>query len=370
LKTKSFFIILLLLSLLQPRLLAQIDPDKISAQAGIVLDADTLEVYWQRNSDLQKYPASITKVLTALVVLENANLDDLVEVSDNAIDSIIGNTLWLEYGEVQSVDNLLHGLLMVSANDAAVALAEHVAGSVEKFALLMNAKAKELGAKSSNFVNPHGLHEKDHITTAEDMALIFKGALANPEFLRIANCSEKTMPWHGKDEDRTIYHATLQALPFPWVIANKNGYTDEAGQTLVYGASKNDTIFIAVLLDSSDIYNDMEELLEGVYTSLCYHDIICSDKNFTLGQNLYRTQGELKIAHLDDKDEIDNYVLLLDEDESSLHLAQGQVVLARTEIARISEELSKKMPLSWLIYAWPFMLLFWVIYIYKLRRLN
>lgn len=310
-------------------LAAMADPQINGDQTGIVIDAESKVVYWQKNGDQKAYPASTTKVLTALVVLENCDLDEIVQVSDNAIDSIIGSTLWLEYGEKKTVEDLLHGLLMVSANDAAVALAEHVSGSVEAFSEKMNEKALSLGATHSHFVNPHGLHEAQHYSTARDMAIIFSAAMNNPDFIRIANTQSYAMSWHGKTEDRVIYHATLQALPYPWVIANKNGYTDEAGQTLVYGAEKGETRFVAVLMGCSDIWNEMDRLLIAVRDSLESTILIERNSILSFGEQTWKISDDVEIAHIGSTKVGENLLIRLEPEQKQISLLKDEVVLSR-----------------------------------------
>lgn len=309
-------------------LAAMIDPQINGDQTGIVMDADSKVVYWQKNGDQKAYPASTTKVLTALVVLENCDLDEVVQVSDNAIDSIIGSTLWLEYGEKKTVEDLLHGLLMVSANDAAVALAEHVSGSVEAFAEKMNDKALSLGATQSHFMNPHGLHEAQHYSTARDMAIIFSAALNNADFIRIANTQSYAMSWYGKTEDRVIYHATLQALPYPWVLANKNGYTDEAGQTLVYGAEKEETRFVAVLMGCNDIWNEMDRLLIAVRDSLESTVLIERNSFLTFGEQTWKISDDVEIAHMGSAEVEENLLIRLEPEQKQISLLKDEIVLS------------------------------------------
>lgn len=336
-RLRRFSWMITIIILLYPRALAL--PMEINLngnQTAIVMDADSREVYWDKSSHQVMYPASTTKVLTAIVVLENTKLEDMVTVSDHAIDSIIGSTMWLEYGESQTVENLLYGLLMVSANDAAVALAEHVSGSVEAFAEKMNEKAMELGATHSHFSNPHGLHEPDHYSTAYDMAIIFSDALKHPEFLRIANTSFVSMPWHGKTEPREIYHATLQALPYPWVIANKNGYTDEAGQTLVYGAQKDSTRFVAVIMNSQDIWNEMDYVLNIAYEAINRSILIQKGTDLEFGTSKWKMADDLTVVTGQSLNQDKNYLLKLDPVSSRLKLEWRETMIAEESIQKTS----------------------------------
>jgi|GEM_PF-5612355 len=349
---------------------AMADPRINGDQTGIVIDANSKVVYWQKDGDQKAYPASITKVLTALVVLENSDLDEMVQVSDHAIDSIIGTTLWLEYGERKTVEDLLHGLLMVSANDAAVALAEHISGSVEAFAEKMNEKAISLGATHSHFMNPSGLHEDEHYSTANDMAIIFSAALNNPDFIRIANTQSYAMSWHGKTEDRIIYHATLQALPYSWVLANKNGYTDEAGQTLVYGAEKGETRFVAVLMGSSDIWNEMDRLLLAVRDSLESTVLIERNSSLIFGEQTWKVSDDVEVAHIGSDEIAENLLVRLEPEQRLITLLKNEVVLSRGE-GFLEEE--RETP--WYLHAYanrvPLILVpFWLLYLISFYRVR
>ena len=332
---RRFLIIICLMGLVIGSSISQAsmsDPRINGDQTAIVIDADSKVIYWQKDGDKKIFPASTTKVLTALVVLENSKLDEVVQVSDHAIDSIIGSTLWLEYGEKQTVENLLHGLLMVSANDAAVALAEHVSGSVEAFADKMNEKAISLGATNSHFTNPHGLHENNHYSTAQDMAIIFSAALNHPDFVRIANCQVYAMPWLGKTEERVIYHATLQALPYPWVLANKNGYTDEAGQTLVYGAEKDEIRFVAAIMGSQDIWNEMDRLLLSVREALESTVLIERNSSLLFGNQIWKTADDFQIAVVGPTEIEKNILVRLEPELGKVVLVENGVILSSGQV--------------------------------------
>lgn len=317
---------------------AMSDPQINGDQTAIVIDANSKVVYWQKEGDRRIFPASTTKVLTALVVLENAKLDDVVQISNHAIDSIIGSTLWLEYGEKQTVENLLHGLLMVSANDAAVALAEHVSGSVEAFAQKMNEKAISIGAINSNFTNPHGLHDINHYSTARDMAIIFSAALKQPDFVRIANCQKYTMPWLGKTEDRVIYHATLQALPYPWVLANKNGYTDEAGQTLIYAAEKDNTRFVAAIMGSQDIWNEMDRLLLSVREALESQVLIERNSLLLFGHQTWKAVDDFQFAVVEPTGINRNVLVRLEPEQGKVVLEENGLILSSGQVVQSNSQ--------------------------------
>jgi D-alanyl-D-alanine carboxypeptidase (penicillin-binding protein 5/6) len=240
---------------------------EVSAAAAILVDADTGEVLFERNPDAPRPPASITKILTALVILERGRLTDSVLVSQAAA-RVGGYRLGLRRGQQVSLEDLLAAILIRSANDAAVAAAEHVGGDRSGFVALMNAKAQELGMRHSRFANPHGLDEPGHFTTARDMAQLTRVALELSPFARLVRTRETTL---------TIWRSGRRGLwPQPRVIQSHNkllgrlegadgvktGYTDAAGQCLVASARRGGQRMIAVLLDDPQRWMDATTLLE------------------------------------------------------------------------------------------------------------
>ena len=176
---------------------------EVTARAAVAMEAETGRVLYEKNADEVLPMASTTKVMTALVVLENAELDDRVEI-DGRMAGIEGSSMNLDAGEELTVEQLLYGLMLRSGNDAAVALAIHVAGSVEGFAEKMNAKAAEMGLMHTHFCNPHGLPAQGHETTARELARIAAEAWKHEEFRRIVGTKSVTVPWKGRDYDRAM----------------------------------------------------------------------------------------------------------------------------------------------------------------------
>lgn len=246
----------------------------IESGAAILMDADTGEILYSRNAETEFFPASITKVMTALLALEKGNLSDKVTMSYDAVFSIERGSshIALDTDEVVTLDQLLHALLMVSANDAANGIAEYISGSIDNFALDMTEKAKSLGATQTVFKNPHGLHNPEHKTTALDMAYIAKGAIANADFEKLINETEiyKIMPTNKQEEIRYLAQQHKMKRPSykyyaDYIIGGKTGYTDQARHTLVTFARKNDMTLISVVLkaESQDImYKDTYNLME------------------------------------------------------------------------------------------------------------
>lgn len=248
-------------------------PDNItiSAEGGIVIDADTGAVLFGKNIHVNYFPASITKILTALIIIENCDMDDIVTFSHNAVYNVESGSsnAGLDEGDQLTVRDALYAMVLRSANEAANGLAEHCAGSVEQFAAMMNAKAMSLGCMESNFNNPSGLNDPDHYTTAYDMALIAKAAYANPTFLEIDSTLYYDLPVTKRNpEGLRIYpgHKMLKKnLPqyYPGIIGGKTGYTSLAGNTLVTCAERDGMRLVAVILNGHQThYADTKTMLD------------------------------------------------------------------------------------------------------------
>jgi D-alanyl-D-alanine carboxypeptidase (penicillin-binding protein 5/6) len=237
---------------------------KVKAKSAILVEAETGQILYARYPDVQRPPASMTKVMTALLLIEHCDLDDFVTASKKAVST--GNSsMHLRVGEKIKVCDLLHAILLRSANDGAVAAAEHVAGSVQAFAKMMNEKARLLGATKTHFVNPHGLHHPDHITTARDMAIIVRYAMLNPTFCEIV-CKQKAVIERSRNKEDVwmINHAKFLKL-YPWADGVKTGYTRQAGLCFAGSATRAGRRLLSVVLNSDDRDNDTMTLMEHGY---------------------------------------------------------------------------------------------------------
>lgn len=251
----------------------------VVAEGAVLLDAATGQVLYGKNQDQQFYPASITKIMTALVVLERCNLSDVVTFSATATTNLESGAVSLNIteGDKLTVEQALYGLLLKSANEIGNGLAEHVGGSVSGFADLMNAKAKELGCKNTHFANPHGLNDSTHMTTPYDMALIMRAALQNETFRKIDTTLTYSFPATKKAGARTITMGHKMMYPsdsryYEGIIGGKTGYTSKAGNTLVTGAERNGVRLVAVVMKAKGTqYTDTKALLDygfANYTAL------------------------------------------------------------------------------------------------------
>lgn len=243
---------------------------QVKAEGAVLMDAATGKVLFGKNQDMQFYPASITKVMTALLVLERCSLNDTVTFSASATTNLESGavSLGVSEGDQLTVEQCLYGLLLKSANEIGNGLAEHVAGSVSAFADLMNARARELGCKNTHFTNPHGLNDTAHKTTPYDMALIMRAALQNETFRKIDTTTSYEFPATKKSAAKTITMGHKMMYPtdsryYEGIIGGKTGYTSKAGNTLVTGAQRNGVRLIAVVMKASGShYTDTIAMLD------------------------------------------------------------------------------------------------------------
>ncbi len=268
---------LALCMVLRPASSAQADPGgsgleepAVQAEGAVVIDAASGEILYGKNASTRYYPASITKLMTALLVVENCGLDDTVTFSRTATTGLESGavTLGLVEGDRLTVRQCLYALLLKSANEVANGLAEHVAGSVPAFAERMNQKAAALGCTNTHFVNPHGLNDPDHYTTPYDMALIARAAFAVPALREIGTTLSYTLPATKNSGAVTVTMGHKMMYPsdsryYEGIIGGKTGYTSLARNTLVTGAERNGVRLVAVVMKSSGThYADTKALLD------------------------------------------------------------------------------------------------------------
>ncbi len=231
-----------------------VSPD-IPATAALLLDPATGDVLYEKNADLRLPMASTTKIMTAVVALENASLQESITVSDYAV-ATGESSAWLEKGEALTVEQLLYALLVQSANDAAVTLAEGVAGSEDSFVQMMNDKAGELGLENSHFANPHGLDEEGHYTCARDLAELAAYAMNNQVFREIVKSSGYELPWPGHPNPRVFANHNKLLNMYPYATGIKTGYTNKAGKCLVASAQKQGRELVSAILNGGESYWD------------------------------------------------------------------------------------------------------------------
>lgn len=319
-KLKKLLLTFILFTLFLPiySTYAAIQDLKIYSPSVILIDSNSGKVLYEKDADAKMYPASVTKIMTAVLVLENCNLNDIAQVSEKAVMTVppghsIAN---LQVGEELTINDLMYALLLKSGNDAANVLAEKVSGSMEDFAIFMNTKATELGCTGTNFVNPSGIHNNDHYVTASDLALIAKYAMQNETFRKIVSTTTYTLPATNKypEADRVMLStndllklntsAKKDNYYYEYCIGIKTGFTSQAKNTLVAGAARDGLEFIAVILGAeqtpeflSQRYLDAISLFNYAFDSYRIRKII--NKNDLVSQ-VYIKKSSLDLQASED----------------------------------------------------------------------
>lgn len=242
------------------------DMPRVEAPSICVLEVSTGTILYERNMDEVNYPASITKIMTALLALENCSLDEIVTFSEEAVYGNEGDTshIWRDIGERMTMEECLYGMMLESANECAWAIGEHVAGTMKNFTKMMNARAKELGCTNTHFNNPNGLPDEEHWTSAHDMALISAEAYKNETFRVIVGAGSYTIPPTNKHDEVTLlhnhhkmiypYHGDYEYL-YDYATGGKTGYTNAAGNTLVSYAQKDNMAIVCVVMREKSPYH-------------------------------------------------------------------------------------------------------------------
>ena len=233
----------------------------VSAQSAVLMLVESGEILYQKEGDTPLPMASTTKIMTALVAMELGDPDRIISVSPQAV-GVEGSSIYLTEGEQLSLEHLLYALLLESANDAAVAIAVGLSGSVEAFAGEMNAKAAALGLVNTHFTNPHGLDDREHYTTAAELALITKALLEEPLLRKIVSTEKITIPHDGTDGVRLLINHNKMLRIYDGCIGVKTGYTKRSGRCLVSAAERDGVTLIAVTINAPDDWNDHTALLD------------------------------------------------------------------------------------------------------------
>lgn len=258
--------------------------DETSALAACVMEMTTGRVLFSHNPYAQLPMASTTKVMTALLALENGSPQDKVTCSERAF-GVPGTSIYLAQGETLSLADMLLGLMLASGNDAATAIAEYIGGSVDGFAEMMNERAKALGANHTRFVNPHGLPDENHYTTALDLTLIAREAMRREDFRQIVSRQTAQIPWEGRSYMRQLRNKNRLLSEYPGATGIKTGYTSRAGRCLVFGAVRGEMEVVGVVLNCADWFDEAERILD-----------VCFER-YTMVRMLEPTQsaGELAV---------------------------------------------------------------------------
>ena len=262
----------------------------VESQAAIVMELETGTILFSKNDTDAHYPASITKIMTALLAIENCDMSETVVFSQAAVDQSLGGTSSIarDLGEEMTMEETLYGMMLESANECAYAIGEHVGGGdIQVFVDMMNQRAKELGCKNTHFANPNGLHDDNHYTCAYDMALIAQAAYKNPVFAKITGTRAYQIAPTNKHSDITYlnnHHAMLNsykttAYLYEYCVGGKTGFTDEANATLVTYAKKNGMTLICVVMDVDTVnqYVDTTNLFNYCFDNFATYNITSKD---------------------------------------------------------------------------------------------
>ena len=262
----------------------------IIGESAILIEPTTGTIIYEKDPHKKMYPASITKIMTALLAIENCKMNDTVVYSKKNLDSLTAedSNIQCQVGEKMSVKDCLYALMLSSANETATALAEHIAGSSEAFAKLMNERAKQAGATDTHFANPNCLHDDNHYVTAYDMAMIMKAAIQYPVFLDVIHTTEYTIPANNKRTEpfQSYQRHKMLFTTSPYydadVIGGKTGYTDQAGKTLVTYAKRGNVSLISVVMKSNgdQVFDDTKKLLDYGFDNFNYENVSENDSRF------------------------------------------------------------------------------------------
>ncbi|PGT85341.1 D-alanyl-D-alanine carboxypeptidase family protein [Bacillus sp. AFS040349] len=314
-KIKSVFFILLVWTIFIPNSISALENQDLPlySESVILLDAQSGQTIYEKNSQVQVPPASITKIATAIYAIEKGHLEDIVTVSENA-RNVDGTRVYLEVDEQVPLIKLIQGLVINSGNDAGVAIAEHLSGTIDEFIIDFNSYLKEeIGVQHTIFKNPHGLYDPEHMTTAEDMAKITRYAMKNETFMEIFQTSE--LAWDGQTWDTTIvnHHEMVRDKEYEGISGGKNGFVQESGFTLVTTANREKISLIAVTLNAmsdNQAYEDTKTLLDYGF------------QNF---------ETELVMANEHFKDNLDNRYVLNQDEYITKHI--GEIVTKEVSAA-------------------------------------
>ncbi|MBR6613643.1 MAG: D-alanyl-D-alanine carboxypeptidase [Clostridia bacterium] len=328
-----------------------VEPPSTNSKAAIAMEAGSGTVLYDKNMNTKVYPASITKIITAILALENLDLNQNIVATKTALkipwDS---SSAYIKEGEILTVDELLHCLLIYSGNDAANVLAEAVSGNIQDFVKLMNTKAKELGCTGTNFVNAHGYSDDNHYTTALDVAKIFNYCIQNEHFVKIISTKLYIVPETNKTKSKRYLYNTNRLLLtksenkhgryYEYAIGGKTGYTNEAGRTLVTLGKKDDKTIIIAVFKASQVngqdarYTDAINLFNYSFDNFSRRTFD-NKENYSFDYINYETNLKYKLNIKD------NLELLLKNDETITTIAY-ELKLDETNLSTVTKETFKE----------------------------
>lgn len=349
-KIIAFLICIFIVSSFTVCAFAEEMPSTDGAEGMILMEGDTGRILMKKDEFKRLPMASTTKVMTAVIVIENCDLDEVVTVSKNAAN-VEGSSIWLYEGEHMTVEDMLYGLMLSSGNDAAIALAEHTAGSVENFAQMMNEKARQLGLKNTNFVNPNGLQNENHYTCAYDLAIITSYAMNNDIFRKIVNTKQKEISWENHEYNRVLTNKNKNLWALDGANGVKTGYTIAAGRCFVASANRHGMELIYVCLDDYDMFEDSRKAIEYGFEN--YENVNIVKKGDYFGKATVENgiEGTVKAVSMDnavytlnssEAENIEKKTVIFDNITAPV---QKYDIIGKTDIY-ISGELVKSVPLA------------------------
>lgn len=330
---KRFTAILIVMIIALTTISVYAEPPQLGAPSAILIDSKSGRVLYEKNADVRHYPASTTKVMTGFLAAEYGKLDEQVTASPNVVNIERGSSqIYIQPGEVLTMQQLLYSLMLESANDAAIDIAEHIGGSIDNFAKIMNEKAKSLGATNTNFVNPNGLHNDNHYTTARDLALIARGAMQNPLFRQVVSTYHYEIPATNKQDARPyITNGNKLISPYSkykyqYAIGIKTGYTTKSQHVLVGAAQKDGMELISVVMDDNkdDMYPDTIAMFDYGFANFKSLDLL---KNNAIVTTISVDNGDKKLN------------LLASEDYSFIGTPEEVAGIEKTKAIKLNEGL-------------------------------
>lgn len=270
---KNFTVFFFVCLLLQAGLVLAVDSPHITARSAILMDQFTSRILFSKNAHEQLPMASTTKIMTAILAIESGRMEESVTVSEYA-SLVEGSAVDLEAGEEKTVEELVYALMLRSGNDAATAIAEHLGVSVEKFAEKMTRRARELGAAQTSFLNPHGLHQEEHYSTAYDLALIATHAMSLSQFREIIAQREKRISWTGRPYERVLRNQNKLLQMYETANGIKTGWTSLAGRCFVGAAAREGWQLVTVVLNAPQMWEDTIKLLDFGYAYYRWETVV------------------------------------------------------------------------------------------------
>ncbi len=323
----------------------------VSARSAILIEQESGRILYEKDAHKRMRIASITKIMTAIIAIESGKLNDMVKVSNKAVGTE-GSSLYLQPNEEIKLEHLVYGLMLRSGNDSAVAIAEHVGGSLDGFVFLMNQKAEEIGMQNTEFANPHGLDDhENHFSSAYDMAILTRYAMKNEKFREISSTKVYRAPNPNEKWDRVWRNKNkLLTKLYPYSTGGKTGYTKRAKRTLVSTASKDGTNLVAVTINASDDWNDHMRMFNTAFDTYDVVKVVEEGELKDIKQDFYK--GKVFVDHTffyplteQEKKDIKVDINLLDPEENHWRSPETVPDIVGTLTVNLGDNTIEEMPI-------------------------